>query len=284
MRARPRSLEASGAARTWVRPVRRLRAAGFDAGCELRHTGVVKSDASCVAAVTPRGAGEPTRAPATGSPGRARARPVDRATLAERLGLTPAAVRRHLDALLADGLIEAREPRGPRASRPRPPGPAVRPHRRRPRPLRPGLRRPGRQRAALPRRERRAASAVEAFARPAGRRAGGALPPDRRRRAGRPARAEALAEALTADGYAAIDPSAARPGRRRAAVPAPLPGRPRGRRVPRSCARPRPRPSPGCSAPTSSGWRPSPTATASAPRTSPPTLARPAPTTGAAPR
>src|ERR687897_730294 len=33
------------------------------------------------------------------------------AALAERLGLTPAAVRRHLDALLADGLIDAREPR-----------------------------------------------------------------------------------------------------------------------------------------------------------------------------
>ncbi|HEV8526372.1 MAG TPA: helix-turn-helix domain-containing protein, partial [Actinomycetes bacterium] len=36
--------------------------------------------------------------------------------LAERLGLTPAAIRRHLDALLADGVIEARDQRfyGPR--------------------------------------------------------------------------------------------------------------------------------------------------------------------------
>jgi predicted ArsR family transcriptional regulator len=33
------------------------------------------------------------------------------AALAERLALTPAAVRRHLDQLLADGAIEAREPR-----------------------------------------------------------------------------------------------------------------------------------------------------------------------------
>ncbi len=33
------------------------------------------------------------------------------AVLAQRLGLTPAAVRRHLDALLAEGLIEEREPR-----------------------------------------------------------------------------------------------------------------------------------------------------------------------------
>lgn len=42
--------------------------------------------------------------------------PSSAATLAERLGLTPAAVRRHLDHLLADGLVEAREERiyGPR--------------------------------------------------------------------------------------------------------------------------------------------------------------------------
>jgi predicted ArsR family transcriptional regulator len=37
--------------------------------------------------------------------------PTTAAALAERLGLTPAAVRRHLDALLADGLVEEREPR-----------------------------------------------------------------------------------------------------------------------------------------------------------------------------
>jgi predicted ArsR family transcriptional regulator len=37
--------------------------------------------------------------------------PSTAAALAERLGLTPAAVRRHLDTLLADGMIEAREPR-----------------------------------------------------------------------------------------------------------------------------------------------------------------------------
>jgi predicted ArsR family transcriptional regulator len=42
--------------------------------------------------------------------------PSSAATLAERLDLTPAAVRRHLDHLLADGLVEAREERvyGPR--------------------------------------------------------------------------------------------------------------------------------------------------------------------------
>ncbi len=37
--------------------------------------------------------------------------PSTAAALADRLGLTPAAVRRHLDTLLADGMIEAREPR-----------------------------------------------------------------------------------------------------------------------------------------------------------------------------
>lgn len=42
--------------------------------------------------------------------------PSSAATLAERLDLTPAAVRRHLDHLLADGLVESREERvyGPR--------------------------------------------------------------------------------------------------------------------------------------------------------------------------
>ncbi len=36
--------------------------------------------------------------------------PSTAAALAERLGLTPAAVRRHLDQLLADGVLESREP------------------------------------------------------------------------------------------------------------------------------------------------------------------------------
>lgn len=42
--------------------------------------------------------------------------PITAAALGERLGLTPAAVRRHLDALLADGMIEHRtaRPRGQR--------------------------------------------------------------------------------------------------------------------------------------------------------------------------
>ena len=39
--------------------------------------------------------------------------PSTAASLADRLGLTPAAVRRHLDALVADGLVEARDDRRP---------------------------------------------------------------------------------------------------------------------------------------------------------------------------
>ena len=37
--------------------------------------------------------------------------PSTAAVLGERLGLTPAGIRRHLDLLVADGVLEAREPR-----------------------------------------------------------------------------------------------------------------------------------------------------------------------------
>ena len=47
--------------------------------------------------------------------------PQTAAALAERLGLSPAGVRRHLDALVADGLLVEREPRPSPQSRPRPP-------------------------------------------------------------------------------------------------------------------------------------------------------------------
>lgn len=43
--------------------------------------------------------------------------PSTAAALAQRLGLTPAAIRRHLDALLADGSLVAREPRVSRTPR-----------------------------------------------------------------------------------------------------------------------------------------------------------------------
>ena len=58
------------------------------------------------------------------------------------------------------------------------------------------------------------------------------------RRKGTTARADVLADVLTARGYAAQ--MRREGGRGRAAVPASLPGRARRRRVPGSCARPRP--------------------------------------------
>lgn len=80
-------------------------------GKELRHTDVVKNMSEVPAEVH----GErDTRAQV--------ARlilehgPVTASTLGERVGLTPAAIRRHLDALLADGLIEIRRAR-PQARR-----------------------------------------------------------------------------------------------------------------------------------------------------------------------
>ena len=76
--------------------------------------------------------------------------PIAAAALGERLGLTPAAVRRHLDALLADGMIEPRTVRPRGAARARAAGQAVRHHRRGAQCFRARLRRPGRERAALP--------------------------------------------------------------------------------------------------------------------------------------
>ncbi len=81
----------------------------LESGKELRHTDVVKN--------------MPTMEPGHERGTRARVArlilehgPVAAAALGERLGLTPAAVRRHLDALLADGMIEPRtvRPRGQR--------------------------------------------------------------------------------------------------------------------------------------------------------------------------
>ncbi|XRQ16575.1 helix-turn-helix transcriptional regulator [Actinomadura welshii] len=43
--------------------------------------------------------------------------PVTASALGERVGLTPAAIRRHLDALLAEGMIEVRKARAPQARR-----------------------------------------------------------------------------------------------------------------------------------------------------------------------
>ena len=67
--------------------------------------------------------------------------PVTAAALGERLGLTPAAVRRHLDALLAEGMAEARTATAARSARARATGQALRAHRRGPQRLRARLRR-----------------------------------------------------------------------------------------------------------------------------------------------
>jgi predicted ArsR family transcriptional regulator len=96
------------------------------AGHELRHTDVVKSvdrtsvDTGTPAASAPGVVG--AAGPGFGSEPTTRATiarlimengPVTAAALSTRLGLTPAAVRRHLDNLLAGGLIEARTARRP---------------------------------------------------------------------------------------------------------------------------------------------------------------------------
>ncbi len=80
----------------------------FDPGQDFRHTGVVKS----------MGDSTGTRERVLGlllELGTATA-----ATLSERLEVTPAGIRRHLDALLADGVITTREPRRRVVARGRP--------------------------------------------------------------------------------------------------------------------------------------------------------------------
>ncbi len=164
--------------------------------------------------------------------------PVTAAGLSTRLNLTPAAVRRHLDNLLADGMIETRTARRP-ASR--------------------GRGRPAKLfaitdvgRSAFEHTyDDLATSALRFLAEVAG---PGAVAEFARRQVAdlekryRPVVAAAapgeqvavLAEALSADGYAAsatraptAETGAGREAAgRRAALPAPLPGGPRGRRVP----------------------------------------------------
>ena len=81
---------------------------GFDPGQDFRHTGVVKSV----------GESTGTRERVLGlllELGTATA-----ATLSERLDVTPAGIRRHLDALLAEGVVTTREPRRRVVTRGRP--------------------------------------------------------------------------------------------------------------------------------------------------------------------
>jgi predicted ArsR family transcriptional regulator len=86
--------------------------AWFDLGQQLRHTVVVKSMAPAETAQTG------TRERVLGlllELGSATA-----ATLSERLDVTPAGIRRHLDALLSEGVVTTREPRRRAVTRGRP--------------------------------------------------------------------------------------------------------------------------------------------------------------------
>ncbi|RMI39141.1 transcriptional regulator [Actinomadura harenae] len=93
------------------------------AGKELRHTDVVKnvSETPTSAEAAPaRSAGVPSALPSGERDTRARVArlilehgPITASTLGERMGLTPAAIRRHLDALVAEGMIEVRRDRRP---------------------------------------------------------------------------------------------------------------------------------------------------------------------------
>ncbi len=103
---------------------RALRRALFEPPAELGHNGVVKNVQVAAATLQPSDTSVATayECAATGVPDDAPTRvrvarsilengPSTAAVLAERLTLTPAAVRRHLDHLVAAGALEAREPR-----------------------------------------------------------------------------------------------------------------------------------------------------------------------------
>ena len=159
--------------------------------------------------------------------------PSTAASIGDRLGLTPAAIRRHLDNLLAEGLIETRMARAQRS-------------RGRGRPARLFAITDAGRSAFEHAYDGLATSALRFLAQTSGPEAVAEFArrqlADVERRyapvvAGAAAeqRVHALAEALSADGYAASASGAPAGGtRRRAALPAPLPGRARGGRVPRA--------------------------------------------------
>ncbi|MCW2666106.1 MAG: putative transcriptional regulator, partial [Frankiales bacterium] len=76
-------------------------AARFDAGTELRHTRVVKS-----VGTTPSTAGTRERVLSL----LLELGPSTTADLSERLGVSAAGIRRHLDALVVDGRVTTRSP------------------------------------------------------------------------------------------------------------------------------------------------------------------------------
>lgn len=93
-------------------------APGFATGAEYVHTGVVKNERTAVRAPVPAAGDLDLRTHEHRTRDRVARSilengPSTATALAERLGLTTAAVRRHLDALVSDGLIEEREPRTP---------------------------------------------------------------------------------------------------------------------------------------------------------------------------
>jgi predicted ArsR family transcriptional regulator len=188
--------------------------------------------------------------------------PSSAAALAERLGLTPAGVRRHLDHLLAEGALEAREPR-------------VYGHRSRGRPAKVfALTDSGRD-EFFQAYDDLAASALRFLSETAGEQAVSTFAhqlvaelEERYRSdvtsAPEEERARVLADALTGDGYAASVQSSLIGARWRTSP-----------RSSRSCAKPRRKCSPDSWGGTSSGLPPSPTAMGSALPTSP-TPRRPA--------
>ena len=169
--------------------------------------------------------------------------PSTAAALAERLDLTPAAVRRHLDQLLDDGAVEAARAAQRRPAWPRPSGEGVRADRGRPRPVRPAVRRPRRRRRSGSSPRPAGDDAVREFA--------------TRRVAFIEERFEGVrAEHPELGCGRGAGPDLHRRGLRRrgprrspvgggAALPAALPGRPTSPTSSRSCARPRPRRSAG---------------------------------------
>jgi predicted ArsR family transcriptional regulator len=124
-------------------PKRRRQGAGLQAGMDLGHNDVVKSVGAMTGTVPGNAGRSALPAPATPAPAQATAGltgsergtraqiarlilehgPATATALSERLSLTPAAVRRHLDNLLAEGMIESRMARpyhgaAPRRGRP----------------------------------------------------------------------------------------------------------------------------------------------------------------------
>ena len=193
--------------------------------------------------------------------------PVSITALVETLGFTETAVRRHVDNLHTAGLVESREASGPR---------------RRGRPAKAWVLTEAGHQALASGYDDLAGEALRFLRRTGGEDAVHAFAVERMagledRLADRvdaagddaEARTDALVEALNAEGYAASARPVGTPGApaaltgvqlcqqhcpvpRRPRVPPAVRGRDRGDR-------------PRCSAPTSSAWRPSPTATASAP-------------------